>query len=68
MRSVFLFLIIGLFLNYIPEDSDEDSYPQHYSWDLGVPDNTVYTEVIYDESTAYDEHEEPYPYHRKSSF
>ena len=58
-----MFLIITLFLNYMPEDSDEElCEPQHYSWDLGTPDNVQPVEVIYDEATASDEPAEPYPY------
>ena len=50
-----MFLIITLFLNYMPEDSDEElCEPQHYSWDLGTPDNVQPVEVIYDEATASD--------------
>jgi hypothetical protein len=52
MKSVFLLLILTIFLNYTPEDSDEEvCEPQHYSWDLGVPDNIVYPKVIYDEAS-----------------
>jgi hypothetical protein len=34
----------------MPEDDGEDEpcEPQHYSWDLGTPDNMQPVEIIYD--------------------
>lgn len=43
----------------MPEDSDDEPWePQHYSWDLGTPDNIQDVEIIYDEVSLGNQYSE----------
>jgi hypothetical protein len=66
MRLLFRFIIFLLTLPFSPlfEDYDfrvepEDG-PEHYSWELGVPDNLPVTEFVWDEVDTQEENLDDY--------